>query len=330
MRATGPTPGPVRPSVPPAIWGAAGLWAVSAAVADACWAAHAVGRTPWGAWVGAGSLMAAAAVLGRLRARWARAATLVFACAAVGAATALLHGTWLLAQAGAAEGAGPREWAGVVTADPREGATGTRVTVALRDGPAAGAFSLRWPEGAPLPRYGERVVFSTRLKAGEPADAYAREGFLRGEAGSGSPWRVAVDGWEPGPLGWAGALRDRCVAALESEGRGGRVAASAVFGKRDAAEEEAYRSVGAAHLLTASGIHLALAVAIACALARATGASRRGSALAGLGAAAAFCVIGACACRSCGPRLSRAARCSGRCATVAARGWRPARARSPS
>lgn len=281
--------GVVRPSLPPVAWLAVAVWAGSAAGAVAVWWCRASGRPPGLVWI-AGALACALALACARRRPPVAAVALALAA---GIATATLHGCWVLQQGSLAESAGPVGWTGTVVADLRQGLGGSLVTVALRDGPARGRFTLNWPAGAPLPEYGRRVTFSARLRAGVPVDDYSQQVFLRGEAGSGKPWRVAVLGWEGGLLGAAASLRSRCLDELDTSGpRGAAVVASAVFGRRNVVDEDRFRVVGAAHLLTASGIHLALAAALAAGIARVGGARRPWPALVAAAAAAGFCVAG--------------------------------------
>jgi predicted membrane metal-binding protein len=252
--------GAVRPHIPPVAWLAAFVWAGSSTASVAVWWCRASGRPPEFAWIAVGFVAVCSLACVK---RHRRLAAILLALT-VGVATATAHGCWMLGQGATAEAAGPGDWTGTVVADPKDGLGGTRVTVALRDGVAGGRFALDWPTGAPIPEYGRRVTFSARLRAPVASDTYSQRAFLGGEAGSGKPWRVAVVGWDAGVLGVAAALRDRCLDVLDAAGvPGAAVVASAVFGRRNTRDEERFRVVGAAHLLTASGIHLALAAAMA-------------------------------------------------------------------
>ncbi|MDO8915347.1 MAG: ComEC/Rec2 family competence protein [Coriobacteriia bacterium] len=284
-----PRRGAVRPSIPPAVWLATSVWVGSAGAAFAVWWCRASGRPPALVWGAAALACALALACGRHRTALAALALAL----AVGMGTSTLHACWMLQQGSVAEAAGPVSWSGTVVADPKDGLGGLRVTVALRDGPASGRFTLAWPTGAEVPSYGRRVTFSARLRAPGPSDTYAQQAFLRGEAGSGKPWRVDVLGWESGALGAAAALRNRCLGVLDaSKAPGAAVVGSAVFGRRDVADEDGFRVVGAAHLLTASGIHLALAAAMAAGIARLAGTRRPWPAAAAAAAAVTFCFAG--------------------------------------
>lgn len=290
--------GAVRPSIPVALWVAAGVWCGSAAGSLVCWAL--AGRE--GAARSAAVLIGAGAALTAVTVRrarrtgrpWARADRLlaVLLALSVAACGALLRGAWALGQGRAGEAGVPRAWTGTVVADPLSGSGTTLVTVRLDDGALAGRYVLRWPEDEPVPDLGRTVRFSARLRALVPATPGGLAAFLDGNAGRATPWVVRVDDWAAGPFGAIARSRAGCLRALAALGRGGRVAAAAAFGRRDPAEEESFRAVGAAHLLMASGLHLAVIAGAAAAVARAAGA-RRGV-VSGVACATAlgFCVAG--------------------------------------
>lgn len=289
--ADGTRDGPVRPSIPPLLWAVAALWGASALGSALAWAVYATAVPRVWPWALAVGLAAAGLCLGRMPGRVARTGATILVAAALGMSSACLHGAWMLAQGRAAEAAGPREWTGVVVADPASGMSGLRVTVALRGPGARGLFVLTWPADVPPPTYGCRVGFAARLRGADPASPWSRDSFLSGVAGSGKPWRVESGSPEPGLFGMAAAVRQRALAMLSAiGGRGSAVVASAVFGRRDEADEEAFRVVGAAHLLTASGVHLMIVVMLAAWMARVCGGGRLGSAAAGLVAAGMFCL----------------------------------------
>jgi hypothetical protein len=254
--AHGATQGPVRPGVPACAWLAAGVWGGSACASLAMWrwAEH---PALWVAMAALCALVAIVTITSRGRGGvWPAVGVAVV----VGALTAALHGRWMLAQGIAAEASVPGRWEGVVVADARRFTTGTAVVVALRGPGPGGRFSLGWPEGVAAPAFGRRIAFWARLKALAPTPA-GEKAFLRGDAGSGRPWKTADLGWEPGPLGVAGALRDRALRELASSGGAGAPTVAAVaFGLRNTAEEEAYRVVGGAHLAIAGGIHAAVQI----------------------------------------------------------------------
>ncbi len=285
------TPGPARPSVSPLVWAAVALWAGSVAGSAACWSGYLGGPARAMGWVGvAVAGIAGLASLGLSRGRRSFLGGCSLALA-LGLATALMHGSWVLEQGRLAEAAGPCDWTGVVIADPREGMSGLRVAVALREGPASGRFVIDWPEGCPSPLYGQRVVFSARMRALTKDAAWSRDAFLRGEAGGARLWRARALGWEPGLIGVAGALRARCLSLLDrAGGPGAAVAGSAAFGRRDTQHEDAFRAIGVAHLMTASGIHLALVAALSAWALRLANLRRPLPALGSVAAAAAFCL----------------------------------------
>lgn len=289
-----PSGGPPRPSISPLVWVAAGVWCGSLLGAElgVRGAAGAPAAVAAG-WLAAASLSALALALRRRR------GAAVLAALAVGVATSLAHGALVWAAAGAADACGPREWTGVVSADPRPGPTGMRVAVTLADAPARGlAAALTWPDDAPMPRYGQEVRFSARLARPDAAQAWAAASLRRGVALTGRPWRLGEARWPATPAGAVAAWRAASLERLRSAGGAGApVVAAMAFGDREAvrgspAEEDA-RAAGVAWALTASGLHLGVAVLTAEWAAALVGLRRRGRAAAAIACAAAMvCAAG--------------------------------------
>lgn len=274
--------GPVRPSISPMLWAGAAAWVGSLLGAElALWTAS--GAVPLGAALGWAVTATAAVIAAALRrTRW----LLPAAAITLGVCASLLHGAWISGVAQRADACGPREWTGVVAADPTSGATGTRVLVRITDPAASGALaSLSWPDEESPPPYGASLRFSTRLAPVDLTQDWAQAAFRRGEALSGSPWRVEREGWAPPPLGPVAQWRAENLARLDAiGGEGADVLRSMLFGDRSAttgspAEEDA-RSAGVAWALSASGLHLAVSVLLAERLAGLLGMRRRGRAVA--------------------------------------------------
>jgi competence protein ComEC len=273
---TSPRGGTVRPSISPLWWTAVAVWVSSLAGTEAairCWIDGRAGAYGY-AVAGVVALMAAAVFA---RPRVLR--PVIWACA-IGFTIAVAHGAWAGTIAARLEAAGPQDWMGTVSADPRSSLFGTTVDVRLDSAPWGVIAVVTWPKGAAPPAYGSRVRMSARLRALVRQEASA-DAFRRGETLRASPWRVAREGWEPGLLGVVGAWRARCVAALaRSNGTGPGVLASMLFGVPASgaalvALEDA-RTAGVAWAVTASGLHLAALILVAGRVAVALGAGRRG------------------------------------------------------
>jgi hypothetical protein len=201
---------------------------------------------------------------------------LVLGAVSVGLAGALAHGAWLARTGDALSAAGPREWAGAVAEDPLTVFDTARVSVRLETvgGPVV---SVAWPKSERVPEYGEHVHVWTRLSPGDTGSTSAREAFLAGECAAGRAWRVETPGWTPGLTGSLLRWRAGCLGALRAlDTPGSAVIASCLFGDRrqlDGSEtQEAFRAAGVSYLIGGSGLHLALAVAMAMWFARLCGA----------------------------------------------------------
>jgi competence protein ComEC len=270
----------VRPSISPLLWVGAATWLGSllgSRLTVAWWAGG--GWLPLAAGWGCAAL-AAGAVWWKRR----TAVALLAGALALGLVSALLHGAWLATSADAAEKAGPRDWTGVVIADAKASALGTTVAVRLDGGCASGAtVILNWPKSEPVPAYGTALAFSSRLRAADRAQEWARAAFQRGEAIRGSPWRVRAAGWAPPPLGWAAAWRASVLERLRAlGGSGAAVLSSMLLGAKGEVAgspvEEDAKAAGVAWALSASGLHLAVAVLLAERAAGLAGLSRLGRA----------------------------------------------------
>lgn len=266
----------MRPSISPLWWTAAAVWMASLAgteTAIRCWMDGRPGAFGY-ALAGAIALVAAA-IFARPRAL----RPVIWACA-VGFIIAVAHGAWAGTIAARLEQAGPRDWMGTVSADPRSGLFGTTVDVRLDSAPWGVTAVVAWPAGTPLPDFGSRVRMSARLRALVRQDD-SSDAFRRGETLRASPWRVQREGWAPGSLGAVAEWRARCLEALARlTGTGPALLASMLFGvpasgSALAALEDA-RTAGVAWAVTASGLHLAALILVAGRIAAALGAGRRG------------------------------------------------------
>ena len=267
-----------RPSISPLLWIAAAAWLASRAGTEAalrCWVdgRPAVMTLAWGA-----TLLCLLAA-GAARPHGVRPILLV-----CGLAFAVALGQGLNAGAAAArlETLGPREWTGTVSADPRTGAFGTTVDLRLDSAPPGATAVVVWPDGAPPPDYGARVRIGARLRALVRQEA-SGDSFRLGETLRASPWRVAVEGWTPGPLGVVTAWRAGCLRALaRMHGGGPALLASMLFGApaigAAAPLLENARTAGVAWAVTTSGMHLAALILAVGRLAGMVGAQRRGRA----------------------------------------------------
>ena len=270
--------GTVRPSISPLLWVAAAVWLSSLAGTETalrCW----LDGRPVAYWcaLGAVAVLAVLALLGRPRAL----RPVLWACA-VAFAIASAHGVWAGTTAARLEAAGPGEWTGTVSADPRTGLFGTTVDVRLDAAPWGLTAAVAWPKGAAPPAYGSRVRLSARLRA-LVRQADSADAFRRGEAIRAGPWRAEVTGWAAGPLGVVGAWRARCLSTLSGLSGGSALLASMLFGVPAAGAAlvalENAKTAGVAWAVTASGLHLAALILVAGRLAGVLGAGRRGRAV---------------------------------------------------
>lgn len=207
--------------------------------------------------------------------------------AACALAVALAHGLWLGQTASVLDASGPRAWNALVVSDPRATMFGIDVMARLDGVAGSPAVRVSWPEGAPLPAYGQRVVLDTRLRASPRALDASRDAFRSAEILRASPWRVSVVGWAGWPVGGVWAWRASSIEALRAiGGRGAQALTSMLFGApaegEGAAALEDARTSGVAWAITASGLHLGILILLAERAAGAAGAGRRSRATAAL------------------------------------------------
>ncbi len=255
---------PPRPSLPPTLGCALGMWAACAAALTAAegWsigACLAVGA--------AGALGAVAAAAGLWRGRAAQAWALALG-AALGLACACGCAAGLHAAGEAAEGASG-EWRFEAVEDGRDGLFGASCAMrtALPDGREA-LVRVRFDGDAAVPRFGDVVTARAVLSApGASAADYCWRSGIVAEA------RV-VEAEPARRADLVGALvsaRNRAIDLIASsgEGDGPAVLAALVCGWRGLLEEagayDAYKATGLAHLVAVSGAHLSIVAAVAMA-----------------------------------------------------------------
>jgi len=273
-----------RPSISPLLWVAAGVWIASRAGTEAALRCWIDGRPAVAmAALGATALLGFGAAIAR-----PRGLRPVLVVCALAFAAALGQGLSAGASATRLEALGPRDWTGTVSADPRTGAFGTTVDVRLDAAPWGVTVVVAWPATAARPDYGARVRISARLRGRLRQEASA-DSFRAGETLRASPWRAAVEGWAPGPLGVVGAWRAGCLRELaRMDGGGSALLASMLFGVPASGAAapllEDARTAGVAWAVTSSGLHLAALILVAGRVAGLFGAGRRGRAAVTIGA----------------------------------------------
>lgn len=280
--------GSVRPSLPPAAWIAAGVWAGSALAEAAAW--H---HTVWWAYaIGAAACVAAVALAKRS----------VFATGCVLVALGLVLGcgvgwaSWreagALRRAAAEQGS---EWLVEVAEDPAASPYGWRAGGVVRAGPAAGArVSLLLPSSAEEPVLGHLV---RARGAFEPAAGeWARAAHREQEAGSVGCWEARDEGPARSAAGLLSPLRQSLLGAMKRvHGEGGALLQAMLLGYRVSVAgtpaEDTFRAAGLSHVLAVSGTHLAVIALVTGALARMLGAGRRARSLVVVGVAIGFTLL---------------------------------------
>ncbi len=262
-------------------------------IAVAAWAGSALGeRVAWRAFVGSGgpadavpvalavlACVALAGVLRKLRGRFGAAATalaLVACGLALGFGCSLAQGAAWRGRVEGLKDAGAREWTGIVTADPREGAFGPGMRVQVTEGPYRGAvLSVYLPQGSVAPEYGRVVRFSAIPKLREH-DETGRRAARGGEHATANAWSYTDVGWPGGITGALFAWRAKAVVRLGIvRGDPGALLRGVVLGDRRAlsgsAVDEDFRVLGLSHVVAVSGSHLA----VVCGVVLAAGARLR-------------------------------------------------------
>jgi competence protein ComEC len=201
----------------------------------------------------------------------ATALVLVLIGLMVGASASVLQGASWRSRTRGLTDAGAREWVGVVTADPREGAFGPGIRVRIAEGPYRGAVLSVWLSGDdPVPEYGRIVRFSAIPKLREHDDV-GRRAARGGEHATANAWSVTDVGWPVGVLGRLFAWRAGAVERLSVvKGDPGALLRGVVLGDRRAltgsAVDEDFRVLGLSHVVAVSGSHLAVVCGVVLAL----------------------------------------------------------------
>ena len=259
---------PARPSLPPLLACALGLWAAAAAsysIGEG-WDAHACLALAL-----AGALGAA----GGLAALW-RGRRALAACALLGVALGLACGGFAGASLHAAmeraEGGASALWRFEVLEDGTAGAFGpqcyARATAA--DGRSA-VVRVALPEDAEAPLYGD--VFAAHARLERPSGSTASHCWQHGASAT-----ARVEGVEPlepgGPAAPLLELRSRALGALSGAGGdAGALLQALVCGARGSLGDTGlyadFKATGLAHVVAVSGSHLSIVGAFALVLLRA-------------------------------------------------------------
>jgi competence protein ComEC len=208
------------------------------------------------------------------RSRYRPVAALVVCGVVFGAALSGIQGARCDSVSRVLQDAGAREWTGKVAADPKEGAYGARVNVALVGPPCDGVVaSVRWPASAHEPEIGQAVRFRAILEPAVADEVYGRENVRAGVMASGNAWVADTVGWPTDVSGRLSRWRARANASLaEDDGSGVALLRGIALGDRRAlggsAVEQDFRVLGLSHVLAVSGMHLGLMCALAFGVSR--------------------------------------------------------------
>ena len=269
-----------RPSISPLAWAGLAAWGASRVGTElallswssSTWHALAVG------WLAVLCCCVGLAICRRTTIR------IVAGAAAAALIVALAHGAWLGATSSALEARGVCEWHATVCADPLDGQFGVSIPVRLDDTPWGLTVLSNWPKGEPVPRYGQRVVLSGRLRCALRGLPASGDAFRSGELVRCTPWRVRIGGWAGQPLGAIASWRAASVERLRRIGGTGAEALSSMLfrtpsaGAGVAALQDA-KIAGVAWAITTSGLHLAVIVLLVDRLGALVGLQRRGRAI---------------------------------------------------
>lgn len=256
-------PLPPRPALPPVLACGLGLWASCAAVYAAAQAWSPQACLALGAACLAAAAGAVAALLGRRRGvlAWcvALGALAGAACGCGGAAS--LHAAW---QEAADEPSGRLRFEALEDGDAGLYGAQCVARVRLASGRAVDV-RLRFPEGAPVPRYGD--VFEAEASLSAPGEREADRCWQRGTAATATLRQMdAVERRDA--LGALLGVRARAARAIAGAGgEGAAVLRALVCGDRTALDETdaygAFKTSGLAHLVAVSGAHLVIVCAFA-------------------------------------------------------------------
>lgn len=293
MERPGDLPAPVvRPSLPPALWLAAGVWC-GAACAET-WAWHQAKTLPGALLPGLCfvALLAwrirASSNLPRMSAGWI--ATLgVCAGLALGAIAwaQLAHDARILSSV--------TSFDLEVSGDPRQGPFGARVDAVVCGGPADSArVGIALPENSTDVRMGD--LLHVRGRFAPASEEWRRKSHRELEAGS-------IDAYAVGRIGSVGGIRgglsrfraDVLGHVREVRGVGGDLLAGVLVGYRERVRgspaETDFRAAGLSHLLAVSGTHLAVVIWLSSAVLGVLTRSRMFRAAGTVTTAVAYCVL---------------------------------------
>ncbi len=257
---------PPRPALPPVLACGLGLWASCAAVYAAAQAWSLQACLALGAACLAAAAGAVAALLGRRRGVLAWCVVLGAlagaACGCGGAAS--LHAAW---QEAADEPPGRLRFEALEDGDASLYGAQCAARVRLASGRAVDV-RLRFPEGAPAPRYGD--VFEAEASLSAPGEREADWCWQRGTAATATLRQLdAVERRDA--LGALLGVRARAVEVIgdagDAGGEGAAVLQALVCGSRTALDDsdvyDAFKTAGLAHLVAVSGAHLVIVCAFA-------------------------------------------------------------------
>jgi competence protein ComEC len=258
----------VRPSLPPALWLCAGVWAGALAAEETSWRSFTGTAPPWLPWL---ALCAALAVAVVTFLRLPSAVRWLALGLAVGLLSSTAYWVWWRAAAAATARSGARDYRGTVIGDPETAMGAARVRVALDGG---GTAEVTWTGAAP--EAGQRVRFRSMLQPPGSGDPFGRMMEQRGDVGEGRAWATAVLGWQPWPFGALMSRRDGILEALARErGPGAALFSAVVLGDRRRVAgtplEGDFRVAGLAHVLAASALYAGVLCLSVRRLARAFG-----------------------------------------------------------
>ncbi len=261
---------PTRPSIPPVVWLAVALWVGSRLAEGWAWRVWEGAGFPWpGVCVAVAAWFGAATLSVRRRRRigaWDALGTLSVLCLVgllLGCGVSAMQAASWQVMARRLVDAGARDWTGVVTADPRDGAYGASIRVRASGGPYdAAVLSVRLPSGMSAPEYGRLVRFSAIPKLRD-CDERGRAAARAGENAVANAWVLEDVGWPRGPVGALCAWRAGAVGRLSVvRGDAGALLRGVVLGDRRAltgsAVDEDFRVLGLSHVVAVSGSHLAV------------------------------------------------------------------------
>lgn len=260
--------GCVRPSLPPAAWGAACLWWGCVCAEALAWNGYGL----VGVWASALAFAVSVGVaLARTRARSAGAhvgripgwIALVTCMLTLGLVIGGLY--WARVERGAAELRGLVHGAQVeAVADGSSGRFSATVRVRIRSGIAQGATaSAVLPSGSSILLSGERAWVRGAPDGSEPRDEWARRRHRAGESARVRVWSERPLAGAVSVLGMVSPVRRRLLDAVATiPGEQGALLQGVLLGERNRLRgtkvEADFRTTGLSHVLAVSGTHLVI------------------------------------------------------------------------